>query len=214
MNPILFPYTLVNSFGPSGPSGIRQSYQIGVPIDDTTTWHFQYFCYLFPPEVKVPEQDSVPHVDLPLTDEQGKYIFDYVLSQDMVAWYAQGEITNREVEHLGTTDACVIAYRRLLQEQIDLVQDGGEPINVFRDEDDLQLSEVSIPVAQRRDATTSLGTGLGAAASYYRSNYHKVSKGGWLYIDDDADRFCPDRDTIVELYRQTEATWNSKTAAE
>jgi 5,5'-dehydrodivanillate O-demethylase len=213
MNPILFPYTLVNSFGPSGPSGIRQSYQIGVPVDDTTTWHFQYFCYAFPPEVQVSRQDSVPHIDLPLTDEGGNHILDYVLSQDMVAWYAQGEITNREAEHLGVSDTCVLAYRKLLQEQIDLIQDGGEPLNVFRDPADLRLSELSIPVAQRRDASTAVGAGLGAAAGYYRSNYHKVSKGGWLYIDDDADRYCPDRDTIVELYRQTEAAWVDKTPA-
>jgi hypothetical protein len=39
----------------------------------------------------------------------------------------------------------------------------------------------------------------------YRGNYHKRSKGGWLYIDDDADRYCPDRETIVELYAKTEA---------
>jgi len=210
MNPILFPYTLVNSFGPSGPSSIRQSYQIGVPVDDTTTWHFQYFCYAFPPEVDVPPQEFVPHVDLPLTDEQGKHIFDYVLSQDMVAWYAQGEITDREAEHLGVSDACVLAYRKLLKEQIDLVQDGGEPINVFRRDDERDLSELSIPVAQRRDASTDLGAGLGRSATFYRANYHKVSKGGWLYIDDDADRFAPDRDTIVELYRRTEAAWKAK----
>ena len=40
--------------------------------------------------------------------------------------------------------------------------------------------------------------------TYYRANFHKVSKGGWLYIDDDVDRYCPDRDTIVQLYRETE----------
>jgi 5,5'-dehydrodivanillate O-demethylase oxygenase subunit len=210
MNPILFPYTLVNSFGPSGPSGIRQSYQIGVPVDDTTTWHFQYFCYVFPAEVNVPEQEFVPHIDLPLKDEHGDYVLDYVLSQDMVAWYGQGAITDREEEHLGVSDACVLAYRKLLGEQIELLQDGGEPINVFRDRSDLALSELSIPVATRRDATTALGTGLGAAASFYRANYHKMSKGGWLYIDDDADRFCPDRDTIVRLYRQTELAWEAK----
>ena len=32
----------------------------------------------------------------------------------------------------------------------------------------------------------------------------QVSKGGWLYIDDDADRFCPDRDKVIELYQATE----------
>jgi 5,5'-dehydrodivanillate O-demethylase len=85
-NPILFPYLL--AFGPN--QGIRRSYQLGVPIDDTTTWHLQYFCYMFPPEVEVPQQGAVGYAEAPLTDEHGEYVLDYVLAQDMVAWYAQG----------------------------------------------------------------------------------------------------------------------------
>ena len=51
-------------------------------------------------------------------------------------------------------------------------------------------------------------------SSYYRSNFHKMSKGGWLYIDDDGDRYCPDRDLIVELYRKSEEVWEQKQAQE
>jgi len=103
----LFPYILAS--GP-GDGGIRRHYQFGVPIDDTTTWHFQYFCYMFPPEVGVPEQDAVPFVEVPLKDDSGEYILDYVLAQDMAAWTEQGPITDRTKEHLGKSDACVIAY--------------------------------------------------------------------------------------------------------
>ena len=46
-NSFLFPYIL--TFAPYSPGTIRKSYQIGVPLDDTTTWHFQYFYYDFPP---------------------------------------------------------------------------------------------------------------------------------------------------------------------
>lgn len=197
-NPVLFPYLL--GFGP-GSTGIRQSYQLGVPIDDTTTWHLQYFCYSFPPEVETPGQDVVPYVDVPLTDDKGEYILDYVLAQDMVAWYAQGEVTDRAEEHLGVSDACVIAYRKLLKEQIDIVMEGGEPINVFRDSAKAERPELRIP---SRSGYEPFGRATLSAAGFYRSNYHKMSKGGWLYIDDDADRYCPDRDLIVELYRKTE----------
>jgi 5,5'-dehydrodivanillate O-demethylase len=199
-NPILFPYLL--GFGP-GRVGIRQSYQLGVPIDDTNTWHMQYFCYTFPGEIEVPEQEFVPYAEVPLTDEKGEYTLDYVLAQDMVAWYAQGEITDRSVEHLGESDQCVVAYRKLLREQIDLVAEGGEPINVFRDPGQAERPEGRIrtradyqPFAPRQGALS--------AAGFYRSNYHKISKGGWPYIDDDADRYCPDRDLLIELYRKTE----------
>ena len=81
MNPVIFPYQLVSGGTPGGRVAIRRSYQIGVPIDDTTTWHFQYFCYVFPPGVEVPEQDGVPYTEVPLKDENGEYILDAVLTR-------------------------------------------------------------------------------------------------------------------------------------
>ncbi|MDB5699524.1 MAG: rieske 2Fe-2S iron-sulfur domain protein [Alphaproteobacteria bacterium] len=195
INPVIFPYMLAS--GP-GDGGIRRHYQIGVPIDDTTTWHFQYFCYVFPPELGVPEQDAVPYAEVPLKDDDGEYILDYVLAQDMVAWTGQGPIADRTQEHLGQSDACVVAYRKMLREQIDIVSAHGEPMNVFRDED---VESLELTIAGNEGAAPVLGTSVGPQLSY-RSNFHKMSKGGWLYIDDDADRFCPDRDLIVELFRR------------
>jgi 5,5'-dehydrodivanillate O-demethylase len=197
INPILFPYTLAS--GP-GDGGIRRHYQIGVPIDDTTTWHFQYFCYMFPPEVGVPHQDQVPYVEVPVKDENGEYILDYVLAQDMVAWTEQGEIMDRSQEHLGQSDACVLAYRKMLEQQIDIVQGGGEPMNVFREGN---VDSLELEIAGNEGIAPVLGTTVGAQLDY-RGNFHKVSKGGWLYIDDDADRYCPDKSIIVELYRRSE----------
>jgi 5,5'-dehydrodivanillate O-demethylase oxygenase subunit len=197
INPILFPYTLAS--GP-GDGGIRRHYQIGVPIDDTTTWHFQYFCYMFPPEAGVPKQDRVPYVEVPVKDENGEYILDYVLAQDMVAWTEQGEIMDRTQEHLGQSDACVIAYRKMLEQQIEVVRAGGEPMNVFRDGN---ADSLELEIAGNEGIAPVLGTTVGAQLDY-RGNFHKMSKGGWLYIDDDADRYCTDKTTIVELYRRSE----------
>jgi hypothetical protein len=174
----------------------------------------QYMCYDFPPEVDVPAQDHVPYVEVPLTDENGNYYFDYVLSQDMVAWYAQGEVTDRTQEHLATTDVSIIEHRRLLREQIEIVLDGGEPINVFRDP--AANESIEMALYQRPDAERGHRefVNQSSGAGYYRSNFHKISKGGWPYIDDDADRFCPDRDLIIELYRKSEEAWEAKQAAE
>ncbi len=113
-NPILFPYHL--AFGPSPSLRMRRWYQIGVPIDDYNTWHITYMCYTFPPEVGVPDQQTVPYTELPLRDENGKAILDYILAQDMVAWWSQGEFVDRRKERLGTSDSCVIAYRKMLSE--------------------------------------------------------------------------------------------------
>lgn len=198
INPVLFPYLLA---GGPGDAGIRRHYQIGVPVDDTHTWHFQYFCYVFPPEVDVPRQDAVPYVELPLTDEHGEYQLDYVLAQDMVAWVEQGEIMDRTQEHLGRSDVLLGAYRALLKKQIAVVQAGGEPMNVFRDPRTIDSPELTI--AGNEGQAPIQGTSVRAQVDY-RANFHKRSKGGWLYIDDDADRFCPDRDLIVELYQRAE----------
>lgn len=198
INPILFPYLLAQ--GP-GDTGIRRSYQLGVPIDDTTTWHMQYFCYQFPDEVDVPKQDVVPYAEVPLKDENGKPRLDYVLGQDMIAWYEQGEIVDRTQEHLATSDTLVIAYRKLLREQIELVAAGREPLNIFRDPVENDRLELQIPGS----ASVSPSASAFGASVQYRGNFHKRSKAGWLYIDDDADRYCPDRDVIVELFEKTAA---------
>jgi 5,5'-dehydrodivanillate O-demethylase len=189
---VMFPYIL----GDDGPrEAIRHSYQIGVPVDDTHTWHLQYFCYVFPEGIEAPEQNSVPYAEVPLTNGRGEHILDYVLGQDMVTWYAQGEITDRSEEHLGTSDTIVIAYRKLLRDQIELVRQGGEPMNVFRD------------AAANRHLTPpvhSVADDMDLAGLMYRENFHKVSKGGWRYIEDDADRYCPDKELLVRLFAESE----------
>jgi hypothetical protein len=145
---------------------------------------------------------------VPLHDEKGEYQLDYVLAQDMVAWVEQGEICDRENEWLGTTDVLITQYRKMLKQQIDIVRDGGEPINVFRDPAQANISELDIP-GHAEDDLVEKSIGKTVA---YRQNYHKMSKGGWLYIDDDADRFCPDRDIIVDLMTQAERLSQSQAA--
>ena len=42
-------------------------------------------------------------------------------------------MAERHKEKLGTSDKGIILYRRLLKDQMELAQDGGDPMNVFRD---------------------------------------------------------------------------------
>ena len=49
-----------------------------------------------------------------------------------MAWVSQGPIVDRTKERLGASDKGVIMFRDLLSQQIVLVEDGGEPMNVFR----------------------------------------------------------------------------------
>ena len=42
-------------------------------------------------------------------------------------------ITDRTTEHLGVTDIGIIFYRKMIEENLRIVEDGGDPINVHRD---------------------------------------------------------------------------------
>ena len=82
---------------------------------------------------RAPEQPVVPYRTVPLHDERGEWIVNYVFNQDYMAWVSQGAVAPRDIERLGESDAGVILFRRLLRQQMELVLDGGEPMNTFRD---------------------------------------------------------------------------------
>jgi 5,5'-dehydrodivanillate O-demethylase len=88
----------------------------------------------------VPTQASVPSFDVPIEE-----LPDFVLGQDILAWPLQGAIVDRSQEHLGESDKGIIMFRRLLMEQIDVVENGGEPLNVFRDEEANHSLTLPIP---------------------------------------------------------------------
>ena len=55
-----------------------------------------------------------------------------VNNQDGMAWITQGTIARRELERLGESDRGLIFFRRLLQEQMKVVEDGGDPLGTYR----------------------------------------------------------------------------------
>ena len=102
-------------------------------MDDTHTWHLMYGAYPPAPGVEDYKQDKIPFYEIPLKDEYGRFVTDFVLGQDLMAWVTQGEIADRRQEKLGESDRGIILFRRMLREQMALVEDGGEPMNTFRD---------------------------------------------------------------------------------
>jgi 5,5'-dehydrodivanillate O-demethylase len=126
-HPILFPNIL--SVGEGG----RAQFQIRVPIDDTHTYHVWYRTK---PRVEgaLPQDcASIPVLDYAYKHEDGRLVVDTVSGQDMMVWVTQGGISDRTTERLGTTDKGVILYRGLLEEQIEKVQRGEDPMAVVRD---------------------------------------------------------------------------------
>jgi 5,5'-dehydrodivanillate O-demethylase oxygenase subunit len=114
--------------------------QIRVPIDDTHTWHLSYQAFLPGEWYDAPYQPTVPAFDVPIEE-----LPDYVLGQDMLAWPLQGEIVDRSQERLAESDKGIIMLRRLLMDQMDIVEQGGEPMNVFRDPERNQCIQLPIP---------------------------------------------------------------------
>jgi 5,5'-dehydrodivanillate O-demethylase len=128
-HPLVFPGMVRTG----SPVGGRSSVEIRVPIDDTHTWQLKLQAFDPGPNVDVPEQAIVPMFEMPMKDASGEYLLDYIIGQDMAAWYSQGEVTDRSREHLGESDRGVILFRKLLREQLDVVRNGGDPMNTFRD---------------------------------------------------------------------------------
>jgi 5,5'-dehydrodivanillate O-demethylase len=114
----------------------RPTFQIRVPVDDAHTLHLWYTCYARP-DGKEP-QEIIPFYKVPVPglDETGEpqwALLDNNSGEDMMAWITQGGVADRSAEKLGLSDKGIILYRRLLQEQLEKVRAGQDPMNVFRD---------------------------------------------------------------------------------
>jgi 5,5'-dehydrodivanillate O-demethylase oxygenase subunit len=120
-NPLYFPTMSVAAY----------AYQYRVPIDDTHTYYIQYGVHRT--GLPVAPQHSVPAFDITLPDDYADEMMAVLLVQDFAAWASQGEIADRENEHLGQSDVGVIMLRQLLSEEIDRVERGEDPMGVFRD---------------------------------------------------------------------------------
>jgi 5,5'-dehydrodivanillate O-demethylase oxygenase subunit len=133
------------------PNMLRQD-QIRVPMDDTHTLYLWYNVH--PKRAGDADQrpEDIPFYEVPLpgVDKHGLPIWDVMdnnSGQDNFAWMSQGGVTPRWTEHLGESDKGIILYRRLLREQMQLVAEGKDPMNTFRD----PAKNVSIHVPHEND---------------------------------------------------------------
>jgi 5,5'-dehydrodivanillate O-demethylase len=101
------------------------------PIDDTHTMEYR-MCFV-PSKNHMSAGDDPPFENSPFKDEKGDYRLDLIPAQDALAWESQGALTDRSREHLGAADRGVIMLRKLIREQIEVVQRGGDPLGVIRD---------------------------------------------------------------------------------
>ena len=129
-HPILFPYTLRVG------QGTWFEFQHRVPVDDTHTLHFGYTIRT-PEPGEVIEPGPMTHENRPAFFDNGRIKDDWVVGQDQLAWIIQGPRMDRSTEALGVTDVGLIMFRNMLNEQIKVVEDGGDPVNVHRTQKDI-----------------------------------------------------------------------------
>lgn len=128
-HPLLFPNTLRHVAHARNGGSPRHNLQFRVPVDDTTT---QVLIANFEAKdgVVTPADADVPWEHYNFRNGKGGYNLDQVPAQDIMAWETQGPTMDRTVEKLGSSDRGVVILRRLLREQIDIVEAGGTPVGV------------------------------------------------------------------------------------
>lgn len=128
-HPAIFPHVLV------APQDYGLVMHFRLPVDDTHTRIF--WVGLAPSDGGEPidqPDDRIPvsYLPHPLRPD-GEYDVTTFANQDLMAWETQGPRYDRRHELLGASDRGVTMLRKLLREQIDLVEAGGEPVGVIRD---------------------------------------------------------------------------------
>jgi len=172
-HPVVFPNLEHGSGG--------HHFQIRVPIDDTHTYYIWYAAHSPQPGEPIDQADeAVPayKVPMPGVDENGTPIWsqlDNNSGQDNFAWTSQGPITQRWRERLGQSDVGVIMYRRQLLEQMKIVEDGGDPMNTFRDP--AINKSVMLPYDGMEDEGQSPAAPSGEDVYGYGQHDAKVSSG-------------------------------------
>jgi 5,5'-dehydrodivanillate O-demethylase oxygenase subunit len=126
-HPILFPNILLVG------SQFRATLQFRVPIDDSHTYHVSHYTFRAAPGADEPPQERIPYRYVPLNDDKNRYILDYVFNQDYSVWVGQGPIARRDLERLGESDRGIILFRQLLEQEMEAVARGDDPMNTFRD---------------------------------------------------------------------------------
>jgi 5,5'-dehydrodivanillate O-demethylase len=141
-HPIVFPNMLRQGGSGDGDPGrfgfTGPAFQIRTPIDDYNTAHWWVACY--PKEEGEPDQapEDVPMYfpPVPQLNEEGQPRWDMLdtnSAQDPAAWITQGKIADRDQEHLGRSDKGIILYRQMLEENIQKVERGEDPMCTYRD---------------------------------------------------------------------------------
>jgi 5,5'-dehydrodivanillate O-demethylase len=141
-HPLVFPHILKSS------NVAHPVFQIRVPVDDENTLYFWYTVYRSNPHgLPVTDPREIPIAVVPVPRQTGEPQWERLATnsgQDMAMWFTQGRITDRTAEHLGRSDAGIILFRKMLEEAIQQVERGEDPMNVIRNPADNVCLELQV----------------------------------------------------------------------
>jgi 5,5'-dehydrodivanillate O-demethylase len=127
-HPVLFPNAL------RVPTRVGPAIHWRVPMNDTQTLIFEVNWQPSGGDEPLADPPDPPAYYLPsLLTPDGDFDLTSFPGQDKMAYETSSPICDRSQEHLGVSDRGIIRYRKLLREQIELVQRGGEPMALIRD---------------------------------------------------------------------------------
>ncbi|MDA1035911.1 MAG: Rieske 2Fe-2S domain-containing protein [Chloroflexi bacterium] len=174
-HPIFFPNIL----------WVGSSLQFRVPVDDTNTLHMMLDWRALAPKEET--NTHVPFLQVPFLDKEGKIEMRYdvpgcdpivvtAIPQDQLAWVIQGPIMDRTTERLGVSDVGIIMFRRMLEAQMRLVEEGEvDPINTYRDP---EANEIVRAPCERFDYVGFEGVRRGPFADIEVNNDVEVDLSG------------------------------------
>jgi 5,5'-dehydrodivanillate O-demethylase len=117
--------------------------QFRVPVDDSHTLHMMLSWWPLEPGEET--NAHVPFRHVSFLNDEGEIELNYkvpgtrqlvasAIAQDQTAWVIEGPIMDRTTEHLGVSDVGIIMFRRMLEDQMRLIEAGeGDPMNTYRD---------------------------------------------------------------------------------
>ena len=123
-----------------------------VPIDDENTLSVTWVFNRVPRDREPYVQERIPAWHGPVRDpETGRWISNYIMNQDFVAWIGQGTVADRTQEHLATSDRGVLMLRKRFLSDLDALVKGEDPKAVIRDPVANQC--LPLPIAERKILT-------------------------------------------------------------
>jgi len=111
-----------------------------VPLDDYNTRIF-WIGFTSSRDGKRVEQPDGPPVTYVDYKKDGEFLMTTFPSQDAMAWESQGPVFDRTKENLGRSDLGIVKFRKMLKDQIKIVEQGGEPIALMRDPEKNRIIE-------------------------------------------------------------------------